>query len=72
MNKIRRTIAMLMAAVAIALGGAAVAAPAAQAYTWTNCYVAMNGTTYCYKNCTYYEMDHGCYDGWYAWNYWYA
>ena len=64
------------AAVALALAGtgtaAVVAAPAAQAYSWVNCYVAMNGRYYCYKQCTYYEMDHGCYGGWYYWNTWNA
>lgn len=63
----RRALAALATAGALVFGGL-VAAPAANAYTWTKC--GFNGV--CYKQCTPIEEFHGCNSGWYYRIYWYA
>ena len=73
MMKALRTVGMAAGLALAGTGVAAVAAaPAAQAYTWTNCFQAMNGRYYCYKQCTFAEWQNGCDNGWYYWNIWNA
>jgi hypothetical protein len=73
-NKLKKSLSILGAASALALGGAVLsgtpAAPvkpqAAQAaVTFTGCYWALDGTYWCHRNgCTYMDWRlYGCYNG---------
>jgi hypothetical protein len=72
---IRKTLSTLTAAGVLALGFAALPTTTqpAQAASYTSCYVAMNGQTWCYRYaCTAREEMAGCYEGWVRRNVWAA
>lgn len=70
MKKLIRNVSL---AAALALGAAAIggtplapSTPKAEAASYTSCYKAMDGRTWCWRYaCTYFErVALGCYDGW--------
>jgi len=73
-HKVKRTLATLAAAATLATGIAITSPPQpAQAASYTSCYVAMNGSTWCYRYaCTAREEMSGCYEGWVRRNVWSA
>lgn len=81
MNKLTKSIGILGAAAALALGSTALSATPvslttskAEAATLTKCFTAMNGERWCYQsNCNWWEYTfNGCRDGWVRTNTWYA
>lgn len=71
MQKLRKVAASLVLAIASTGVAAVVAAPAAQAATYTNCYTQIDGRRiWCYKTCSAIEEFHGCNSGWYWWPAW--
>lgn len=74
--RIKKALASLamacMVLTGIGLTAVATAAPA-QAHTtsvqhWGNCYVALNGDTWCQRHCSYIELTYyGCTNSWWYW-----
>ncbi|MFJ4286429.1 hypothetical protein ACIPY0_12360 [Paenarthrobacter nicotinovorans] len=71
----KKFLATLGAGAFLAIGVTALPmnAQPAQAASYTSCYVAMNGSTWCYRYaCTAREEMAGCYEGWVRRNVWAA
>ena len=76
--KIKQRIASVVFALGLMGGGGLILATPAQAHTTTqthygSCFVALDGTYWCQRHCSYIERTYyGCTNNWWYWNWWAA